>query len=490
MNETFWIRTRRGVEGPVSRERVLQLVARNQLGSLDEISSDGRTWTRIRRTEFWGGTRAAPAPAAVPMPAATADDPVLQADPTARADKPNSMSRTSDSVSRIEISATSGRRTWKLPTLEEEQRGRKSDNPVSHAKRNAIVACAIGCVLLAVILGSVSGKKSVPKQDEPPSPTETSTPPAEPKPAQTESDVSEDKPAGKPSGSSSDSSYQGCEIGSIDPTDWDPDIRPVVSYLTPTYDELRQMLRIIRESNHISTNPLWANLTKQTRLYYYPEENEVNAFAIGYDKERDEACPTIIVQGGAGRFARLVGAVIATERLYPRKDIGRYGILFSKLSDFIEENGCISLGDTGRILDDCLVPRSVFKDESWLPEAKNISMGVLMGIMAHEIGHLAYGHVYSGSRTLERTRNQERDADSFACSVGSSEWFAESMFMGQLYFHFALALNESGKDSDTRTNHPFSRERLLNLIRSNRPLAAKCGFTEEGMREFLDDLHK
>ena len=198
----------------------------------------------------------------------------------------------------------------------------------------------------------------------------------------------------------------------------------------------------------------------------------------------------MVVLGGAGRFARLVGAVIATEELYPRDDIKRYSLLFSGLADYLEENGEISIGDTGKILDDCRVPIAAFQDESWLPRAKQISMGVLMGIMAHEVGHIALGHVLSGSRTRERTRNQEREADSFASSIGSGEWYAVSMFWGQLYFHLVVALNETDGENDTGTNHPFSQERLINLVRSNRALAEKCGFTEEGMREFLGKIHK
>ncbi len=483
MSETFWIRTRRGVEGPVSRERVHQLVARNQLGSLDEISSDGRTWTRIRRTEFWGGGRAATIlqPAAIqnsetPRPE---NQPSLQThaqdvNPSAR-----TSSRLSESVSRIEMPFGSRKRAWKLPTMDEETTRRPSSGDVSHAKRNAIVACAVGSILLAIVLTATAthkGGHAESTNSKPTSPTDSSSP------GKSVEDTS--------ASPSAEADFPGCEIGQIDLTQFPGAIQPVVAYLTPSFEELQQLLQIILSSPHVAKNPVYSALTQRTRLYSLPEIDVVNAFSSGVDEERKEGWPTMIVLGGAGRFARLVGAVIATDALAPREDIDRFEILFGNLAGCLEENGCVSMGDAGRILDACQVPLAAFSDEAWLPEAKRISMGILLGIMSHEIGHLALGHVVNGSKSMEKTRNQEREADSFANSVGSGEWFAEPMFWGQLYFHLALVLNESDGDNDTMTDHPFSKERLINLIRSNRSLAAKCGFTEEGMREFLDNLHK
>lgn len=139
MSETFWIRTRRGVEGPVSRERVLLLVARNQVGSLDEISSDGRTWTRIRRTEFWGGTRRTP-PVQPPLATRAVNPKPLEQEPESAPQQPTpspkpQLESKSSTVSRIELPADSEKRVWKLPTMEEEER--EARNPNTETKQES-----------------------------------------------------------------------------------------------------------------------------------------------------------------------------------------------------------------------------------------------------------------------------------------------------------------------------------------------------------------
>ena len=510
MNDTFWIRTRRGVEGPVSRERVVQLLARNQLGSFDEVSTDGRTWTRLRQSEFWGSpARATPArPAPEPVSAVGSGGAALRVSP----DEPApAWPVRFETTSRIRLESAAPRTRWRLPTADDEGPADRTVEAAAPGKKRAVCAAAAVCVVLAALAAVTAhrrddGPAAGPDGADPVERSARGTDGGKPDPSAPSSPGGSDAApvagaapstegaaeasAGSAAPSVSDANYPGEEFGFVNLGDYKPEFRPIVAYLTPSFQELRSTLQTVLDAPHVSENPLYSRATKQTRLYYFPELDVVNAFSSGYDENRAEGWPTVMVLGGAARFSRLVGAVIATENQTPRNDIARYSILFRELAERLDETACISLDDAWGIMTDCEVPRAAFRNDAWLPEAKRISMGIMLGIMSHEVGHLALGHVHGGSKSLQRTKNQEREADSFASSVGSGEWFAEPMFMGQLYFHFAQALNEPDGDNDTATDHPFSRERLLNLIRSNRVLAAKCGFTEDGMRKLLDSIHK
>ena len=79
-------------------------------------------------------------------------------------------------------------------------------------------------------------------------------------------------------------------------------------------------------------------------------------------------------------------------------------------------------------------------------------------------------------KNIEIDRNEEREADSFASSVISASPFGEYIFAGTLFWHYAMAM-QSDTDSDLASNHPLSRERFENFVRSNSEKAAAMGIT-------------
>ena len=115
-------------------------------------------------------------------------------------------------------------------------------------------------------------------------------------------------------------------------------------------------------------------------------------------------------------------------------------------------------------------------------KANGISAGMILTILAHEMGHIVLGHVaHTSGIGLEISRNQEREADSFASSVISASPFGEYMFVGMLFWHYALMLLEgaqpaAGDDGESQT-HPCSRERYENLVKANPSKAAVFGLS-------------
>jgi hypothetical protein len=101
--------------------------------------------------------------------------------------------------------------------------------------------------------------------------------------------------------------------------------------------------------------------------------------------------------------------------------------------------------------------------------------------IAHELGHICYDHVFSPryeDRTLDESRNMERDADSFASSVINRAEFSSDLFSSQLKTYIAWTIVEKEGGKVEPGTHPLSYERLINFVRNNSALAKNLGIDE------------
>ena len=242
-----------------------------------------------------------------------------------------------------------------------------------------------------------------------------------------------------------------------------------MEYLRPRKGEMVQLFEYVRSSPHVNENALYAKIMKQVNFVFDEEDDRVNAFAtIAEKKDTKDAVPLICLQGGAVRFGRAASLAVAAEAC---GDVGAAARFIAAL----KPSDCAKMDKDGflRLIKDAgLVPALL--EEKTVAQAKSISAGLLLGILAHESGHQALGHVLkSGPNTnLEISRNQEREADSFASSIISSSPFGEYILGGTLFWHYALAMQE---DAGEATTHPHSRERLENFVRNNSDLARAYG---------------
>jgi predicted Zn-dependent protease len=96
-------------------------------------------------------------------------------------------------------------------------------------------------------------------------------------------------------------------------------------------------------------------------------------------------------------------------------------------------------------------------------------------VIAHEIGHLALGHVQAGVVWPQNVqRNQEREADSFASSTLSQAPFAEYLFIGHLATMFLLLQSQRRRGEDHKSTHPDPESRLHSAYLNNPSLAAEA----------------
>ena len=239
-------------------------------------------------------------------------------------------------------------------------------------------------------------------------------------------------------------------------------------YFNVTSDDGLRWFMQIRMSPHIVDNVQYAAVVEKVKFYYKQDDSEVNAYA-GVGKADGKPVRFVCLCGGAVLFSRLASLAVSSQQL--RKD--------GSCARFLR---AIRPADCGRMDEDRAVAlieraglRSALGSVEVITRARSISAGMLMGMLAHEVGHHALGHTVGQAQNLEIARNQEREADSFASSIIQANDFGEHILEGSLIWWYALAQQESVNGETT--SHPASRERYQNFIRSNAAMAHMLGFT-------------
>ena len=239
--------------------------------------------------------------------------------------------------------------------------------------------------------------------------------------------------------------------------------------ITLDSSDVSDLARLVFESNHVVGNPEYHARVRETR-FRYEDSNPV----FDAHSEASPIGPRIVVSRGC------------------IQEFGIFALLFSgnkagEDSDLVEH----ARFRIARVSED---------DETELPEMPEIENeqviewgrellgSMIMYVIAHELGHIVYGHIYGpgyDGQPIDVSRNQERDADSFASSVIASSRFRPFLLQGQLAALFVLAIHELEAGSDTEPGtHPLALERLLNAIRSNSEAAEELGITDELVSEF------
>lgn len=249
----------------------------------------------------------------------------------------------------------------------------------------------------------------------------------------------------------------------------------IAEYLTPSEAEMAQIYSYVVNAPFVSENLQYRERLKGLPFVYLATNDIVNASAgrrtVSKDGKTEIAFHTVFF-GGAARYARLVGLAAALQ------DAGHADML-KKFVAAMPRSLCARCGEK-----DCaefILGSGLSKalaDEKIRQRALSYSSGTIAYIIAHECGHHAFGHLlaFREKPNLEISRNQEREADSFASSVISASPFGEYMFAGTLFWSYALAEQSDG-DSDLEREHPLWKERFENIVRANAEKAAAMGIT-------------
>ena len=246
----------------------------------------------------------------------------------------------------------------------------------------------------------------------------------------------------------------------------------VAQYFQPSEAELAQLFEYVRSAANVKENLQYAGIMKDVRFFYLADNDTMNAYATlkKLNKDKDELHRVIMLLGGAVRFSKVASLAVAAHLSGDKQAPAR---LVRALNG--ADLGKFDLDTVVRLVNAANLGAAL-ANETVQAKAKSVSAGMILGILAHEAGHHALGHTLNTSEkvNLDISRNQEREADSFASSVIASSPFGEYILAGTLFWHFALA---SQQGDAVATTHPLSRERFENFVRANAELAASMGIT-------------
>ena len=246
----------------------------------------------------------------------------------------------------------------------------------------------------------------------------------------------------------------------------------VEQYFQPSEAELAQLFEYVRSAANVKENLQYANIMKDVRFFYLADNDTMNAYASlkQLNKDKDELYRVIVLLGGAVRFSKVASLAVAAH-LSGDKQAPMRLVQALNGSDF----GKFDLNTVVRLVNAAELGGAL-ANETVQAKAKSVTAGMILGILAHEAGHHALGHTLNTSEkvNLDISRNQEREADSFASSVIASSPFGEYILAGTLFWHFALA---SQQGDAVATTHPLSKERFENFVRANAELAASMGIS-------------
>lgn len=255
----------------------------------------------------------------------------------------------------------------------------------------------------------------------------------------------------------------------------------------PLDREIFQISNFVFFSPHVQNNLAYRQRAAQVNLAYAYQVDAVNAFATDNIPPGMEAEPPLIVLfEGLVRATRLTAIGLALDRRQKTSKARR------QLTDLVRTLGKSIVRGSGDLAEETMLDlcenmnlRSALSDHDVQSRARSYRAAMLMGIISHELGHVALAHTLGAPVNIGISRNQEREADSFAASVISSSPFSDYLVIGIIFFWLILTWVDTAVPEEAAKTHPHAGERLFDFIRNNREQAESIGFTEETIAEFM-----
>jgi len=255
-------------------------------------------------------------------------------------------------------------------------------------------------------------------------------------------------------------------------------------------------------SPFIQSNQLYQERAGKITFRFFDQDPTVNAFATDHPLELTDGSvvkpPAIVYFGGLGTAIRLGSAALAAHILCQGGQAStpdESGLVdaFRRMGTAVTSSGGeLDVRTSEEVLSECVLPAVSADQERFVSLARSYSAAMDMVVVAHEAGHIALGHTLGKSLNYEVSRNQEREADSFASSALSTSPFEEYLFLGQLFVMIIFSWVEHAAHAREASTHPVAEERLANAIRSNpdaaKQIAQQFGLSQDALRELLPSV--
>lgn len=255
------------------------------------------------------------------------------------------------------------------------------------------------------------------------------------------------------------------------------------------FDMVCKAERLCLASSYITDNYMYAQVANRIQ-YNYSDKPVLNSWAyFTYDEEKgftgmDDLIPAVDTFAGLSLYMSLFAAIF-TE--YHNDRNSRHAI---KAGLWIVDNLVIDYTYEGMKMRGLDVDRihefyekfPKYSNKTHFDAYKELTIKMILGVIAHETGHHCLGHLYTGGVDNTTSRNREREADSFSCSVCQGTGLGSSFVLAEMLTELGFYFMKKGKLEKTGT-HPDSEERIMNMYRSFQNEINYAGFT-------LDDIKK
>lgn len=264
------------------------------------------------------------------------------------------------------------------------------------------------------------------------------------------------------------------------------------SPLSPSSQEMKQAANFVFSSPVVQDNDLYKARLDQVRFTFLLKP-DVNAYATDLRAEAGGTVPVIAFYQGLAIATRLAaeGILKHADQAATRRDLVASSPLGS-LFHAIGHAGTLPIETAAQIYRDHISSEAPVPAHESAPMVQSYAAAMNMFVIAHEAGHLALGHTLAREQPMSVSRNQEREADSFAASVLGTSPFREYLFLGHVLTTVIFCWIETieGEDSPA-TTHPHARERFENALRSHddtlAEMSKRYGLTEQVLRGLLPE---
>jgi hypothetical protein len=234
------------------------------------------------------------------------------------------------------------------------------------------------------------------------------------------------------------------------------------------------MFELTRSSPYVKSNIDYRKKSENTKYIVKGESDEFNAYAMTDGMGTN----SITFLGGLLRSFKFMGWVLADYD--NNQDV-------DKLKRSTKWLGEAVMGKfTESTIAEGLIENDINTTKKLELEAVSYWSGLIMFVMAHELGHICLSHTVRSTGDEQTSRNDERQADLFANSVVATTPFAKYNAIASLFVTILFTWLE-GKDEGLSepTTHPASRERVYNTLESNSATLAAYGITKETILDLL-----
>jgi len=271
----------------------------------------------------------------------------------------------------------------------------------------------------------------------------------------------------------------------------------------PLAEEINQARSMVFDCRFIENYPQYKDRVRQVTFRFLKADSTVNAFAtdqpVKLSNGKTVPPPGIYYLGGLANACCLGSAALAAHvRCWhdaaPSSDESPLLPTFQKIGQtIVGSGGRFELDTSTDIFNQSVAPvmRQLLQqgEERFVSLAQSYRVSMYMSVVAHELGHIALGHTLGREVNFNISRNQEREADSFASSALSTCPYREYHFLGSIFQNIIFAWVHHAGGSQAARTHPLSRERFENAFRDNSEAAKEAaedfGLTHDMLSRLL-----